>query len=118
MQRTLSYLGKVLRQSFLVVGLISLINLSGLSIFSTQTTLAAAYRDNSPVLEQGINADSNSQSVKSREEAYEKAIKAIDDPKGLDKVYEKNFDKYQKENPQPGIIESAKEVIKEVTQPE
>ena len=118
MQRTFLYLGKVLRKIFLVVSLISLLSLSGLSIFSHQPSLAAAYKDNSPVLQKGINADSNSQSVKSREDAYEKAIKAIDEPEGLEKVYEKNLDKYEKENPQPGIIESAKEVIKEVTQPE
>ncbi|HAZ45468.1 MAG TPA: hypothetical protein DDW76_13295 [Cyanobacteria bacterium UBA11369] len=114
MQRTFLYLGKVLRKIFLVVSLISLLSLSGLSIFNPQPSLAAAYKDNSPVLEKG----SNSQSVKSREDAYEKAIKAIDEPEGLEKVYEKNLDKYEKENPQPGIIESAKEVIKEVTQPE
>ncbi|MFB2976764.1 hypothetical protein [Microseira sp. BLCC-F43] len=114
MQRILSDLGKVVRQSFLVVGLISLLSLSGLSIFSPQPSLAAADKDNSSVLDKG----SNSQSVKSREEAYDKAIKAIDDPEGLEKVYEKNLEKYEKENPQPGIIESAKDVIKEVTQPE
>ncbi len=114
MQRTFLYLGKVLRKIFLVVSLISLLSLSGLSIFNPQPSLAAAYKDNSSVLDQG----SNSQSVKSREDAYEKSIKAIDEPEGLEKVYEKNLDKYEKENPQPGIIESAKEVIKEVTQPE
>ena len=114
MQRTFLYLGKVIRKIFLVVGLISLLSLSGLSIFSTQPSLAAAYKDNSSVLDQG----SNSQSVKSREDAYDKAIKAIDEPDGLEKVYEKNLENYEKENPQPGIIESAKEVIKEVTQPE
>lgn len=118
MQRTFSYLGKVIRKSFLVMGLIGLLSLSGLSIFSPQPSLAAAYKDNSPVLQKGINADSNSQSVENREEAYDKAIKAIDSPTGLEKVYEKNLDKYEKENPQPGIIESAKEMIKEVTQPE
>ena len=114
MQRHFSDLGKVVRQIFLVVGLISLLSLSGLAIFSTQPSLAAAYKDNSSVLDQG----SKSQSVKSREDAYDKAIKAIDEPEGLEKVYEKNLEKYEKENPQPGIIESAKEVIKEVTQPE
>jgi hypothetical protein len=114
MHRTFSDLAKVLRQIFLVVGLISLLSLSGLGIFSPQPSLAAADKDNAPVLEQG----SNSQSVKSREAAYDKAIKAIDDPEGLDKVYEKNLEKYEQENPQPGIVESAKEMIKEVTQSE
>lgn len=114
MQRHFSYLGKVVRKIFLVLGLISLLSLSGLAIFSTQPSLAAAYKDNSSVL----NQSSNSQSVKSREDAYDKAIKAIDEPEGLEKVYEKNLEKYEKENPEPGIIESAKEVIKEVTQPE
>ena len=114
MQRTLSYLGKVVRKSFLVVCLMSVL-LSGLLIFSPQPIAAAAYKANSPVLDQ---ADTNSKSVESREEAYEEAIETIDKPDGVEKIYEENLKEYKEENPQPGIIQEAKELIKDVTKPE
>ncbi|NJO39896.1 MAG: hypothetical protein HC769_04035 [Cyanobacteria bacterium CRU_2_1] len=66
---------------------------------------------------QALTEIRSDQSTQSPEEAYEEAAEVIDDPKmGVEKEYEQNIDKYFQEHPEEGgLIESAKELINQVT---
>ncbi|WP_346292862.1 hypothetical protein [Sphaerothrix gracilis] len=51
-----------------------------------------------------------------REDAYEKAAAVIDDPRGVEKEYEKNMDNYKRSHPsENGMIEEAKDLVEKVT---
>lgn len=114
MQRIFSSL-KQARKSLLIFSLISLISLSGLFIF-TGPTLAAAPTERQPTLEKGIdNASKDGEGAEDRTEAYEKAVEAVDEPQGLEKVYEKNLEEYEETQPDTGIIQEAKQLIEKVT---
>ncbi|MFB2972780.1 hypothetical protein ACE1CD_27795 [Aerosakkonema sp. BLCC-F183] len=115
MQRLFSSLKHAFRQSFFIFSLISLIGLSSLFIFSPPS-LAAAPTERQPTLERGIDkAAQTNQAGHNRVDAYEKAVKAVDDPQGLDKVYEKNLGKYEETQPDTGIIKEASKIIEKVT---
>lgn len=50
-----------------------------------------------------------------RQDAYEKAIEAANDPKGLDKEYEKDLKIFKKENPdEANLIEKAEAAVEKV----
>ncbi|MBD2185434.1 hypothetical protein H6S82_30195 [Planktothrix sp. FACHB-1355] len=115
MQRLFSNLKQAFRQSFFIFSLISLIGLSSLFIFS-QPSLAAAPTERQPTLERGIdNAAQTNQAAHNRVDTYEKAVKAVDDPQGLEKAYEKNLGKYEEKQPDNGIIQEASKIIEKVT---
>ncbi|MBD1824575.1 hypothetical protein H6F51_19080 [Cyanobacteria bacterium FACHB-DQ100] len=66
-----------------------------------------------PGSEEVISPDG--QEYSSRQEAYEKAMEAANDPKGLDKEYEKDLKIFKKENPdQANIIEKAEAAVEKV----
>lgn len=50
-----------------------------------------------------------------REDAYEQAVKDSENPQSLEKAYERNEKAYEKENPQPNIIEKTEKLIENVT---
>jgi hypothetical protein len=115
MQRIISVIGQAFRQSILLLALISLFSLSSLFMFSPSSSLAAAFTDKSPALEKRMDAGMNSQAVENRAEAYEKAVEAVDEPQGIEKVYEENLESYEDKNPALGPLKEVKELIKDVT---
>lgn len=75
-----------------------------------------AYADSTlqvPGSEEVISPDGEQYS--SRQEAYEKAMEAANDPKGLDKEYEKDLKLFKKENPdQANLLEKAEAAVEKV----
>ncbi len=94
----------------LLVGFISIFSLFAIS---SQPSFAAT--PNQKLIQQE-NLDKQSQSVNTREQAYEEQIKA---EKNLDKVFSENLKEYRKENPEEGVIEKvvegAEKVVDKVT---
>ena len=114
MQRMLSTLGQWLRQSMLVLGLVSLLSLSGLAIQSA--SYAGPYQAKDGGITK-INDDAmNKQSVEDREAAYETMTEATQKPDGLEEEYEKNLEAYEEQQPGQNIIEGAKNLIERVTE--
>lgn len=113
MQRIFSTLGQWLRQSMLVLGLVSLLSLSGLAI--PAASYAGPYQANDSGITK-INRDSvNKQSVEERESAYETMTEATQKPDGLEEEYEKNLEAYEEQQPGQNILEGAKNLIDRVT---
>ncbi len=116
MQRIFSSLKQAFRKILFAFSLISLISLSALFIFTAGPSLAATPIQSQPTIEKGIdNANQASEGAVNRTEAYEKAVEAVDEPQGLEKVYEKNLEKYEETQPDTGIIQEAKQLIEKVT---
>jgi hypothetical protein len=66
-----------------------------------------------PGSEEVISPDGEKYS--SREEAYEKAMQAANDPNGLDKEYKKDLNIFKKENPdKANLIEKAEQAVEKV----
>lgn len=113
MQRVLAFFGKALRQSFLVLGLVSLLSLPGL--FMQQPSYAGTASVPNAKINQ-VNPDKQSkQSVEDREEAYENMAKAARSPQGLEQEYEKNLEVYEDQQPNQGLVEGAKSLVEKVT---
>lgn len=73
----------------------------------------AAVSTQPPGHEEVISPDA--QQYSSRQEAYEKAVEAANDPNGLDKEYKKDLTIFKKENPdQANLIEKAEAVVEKV----
>jgi len=117
MKGIFSALKQVLSKSILVVCLISLISLSGIIILPQQPASASlGIKSNQTGTEYKTDglAKENS-AVTNRDEAYEEAVKAAENPQGIEKIYEKDLQAYEKEHPSEGILEKAEEVIEKVT---
>lgn len=114
MKRIFATLGHALRTHVLVVGLVSLISFTGLLAIAAQPGYAAT-SSQKPAQEAVIGPDS--QTYATREEAYDKAIKAANDPEGLEKEYQTDLKIYKEENPgKGGLVEGAKEAIDKLTE--
>ncbi|MEH2357780.1 hypothetical protein [Nostoc sp.] len=127
MQKILLSLKQALRSSFLVVGLMVFISLTGSFIFVQQSSYATTleelklvppeYKPNS---EEKINrANEYDPGVgiqeEDREKAYEQAIKDSKNLTTIEKTYERNLKAEQEQNPPESFGEKAKEVIEKVT---
>ncbi|MBW4423382.1 MAG: hypothetical protein KME50_02680 [Nostoc desertorum CM1-VF14] len=127
MQKILLTLKQALRSSFLVVGLIIFISLSGSFIFVQQASYATTleelklippeYKPNS---EEKINRANEFDpgigiQEEERQEAYEQAIKDSKNLTTIEKTYERNLKAEQAQNPPETFGEKAKEVIEKVT---
>jgi hypothetical protein len=111
MQRISSLLNQTFRR-ILVLCLIACLTVSSCLSIAVNSSIAAPVNQNSPAF--GKQTDK----LESREQAYEKAIEAVDEPNGLEKVYEENLEDYREENPEPSLVEQATNAIKEVTKTE
>jgi hypothetical protein len=126
-QKILLTLKQALRSSFLVVGLIIFISLSGSLIFVQQSSYATTleelklippeYKPNS---EERINRANEFDpgigiQEEERQEAYEQAIKDSKNLTTIEKTYERNLKAEQEQNPPESFGEKAKEVIEKVT---
>ncbi|MEH2320237.1 hypothetical protein [Nostoc sp.] len=127
MQKILLTLKQALRSSFLVLGLMISISLSGSFIFVQQASYATTleelklippeYKPNS---EEKINrANEYDPGVgvqeENREEAYEQAIKDSKNLNTIEKTYERNLKAEKEQNPPESFGEKAKEVLEKVT---
>ncbi len=94
-------------KKIIVVLLVGFMAISSLTI-NSQPSFAAT--PNQKLIEQE-NLDKQSQSVRSREQAYEEQLEAEKNP---DKVFSENLKEYRKENPDENIIEKAVEGVEKV----
>ena len=103
-----------LRRSFtrgLVVVFIGLLSWVSMSAIAVDAIAAPSRQDVGQ--EEVISPDS--QKYGSREEAYDKAVQAIKDPKGAEKEFEKDLKIFKKENPNADkIIEDTEKAVKKV----
>jgi len=106
MQRIISFLGK----NLLVLGLVSLISLSGAFFFAVQPSYAAA----SPSQER---LSDSSKTEQTPEQAYEQVVKdardAVNNPQALDEEYDRDQKAHKQE--QGGLLEGAKKALEKVT---
>lgn len=97
----------------LVVGLLGLLSWTGLFV-STALPSFAATSNQGATQETVISPDS--QSYSSREEAYEKAVEAVNDPTGMEKEYQKDIKIFKQEHPdQKNLVEEAKKIVEKAT---
>lgn len=119
MQRILSTIAQAFGKGILIFGLISLLSLSGLFMFSNQPALA----DKALSPEEKIDrAYTYNEAAGLREEdraaAYDAAAQAVqEDPKeAIEKIYEEDLKEFKEENPgENGLLEGAKELVEKVT---
>lgn len=116
MQRIFSAIARAFGQGIFTFGLIALIGISGLFIFTATPSLAST--NNGQLVQnnsQNSRASHNTQTPQDREQAYDKATEAIQDPQGLDKIYEENLSEYEKSQPNKGIVKAAEDLVETVT---
>jgi len=119
MQRILSTIGQTFAKRILILGLVSLLSLSGLFMFSNQPALA----DKALSLEEKIDRaytynEAAGLQEEDRQAAYDAAAQAVqEDPKEvIEKIYEEDLKEFKKENPgENGLLEGAKELVEKVT---
>ncbi|MBE9179086.1 hypothetical protein IQ268_10985 [Oculatella sp. LEGE 06141] len=104
MKLVLSALKKALYKGIYVGALVALLNIGGWLAIATPASYAAS------------TTVQDQESVESREQAYEEAKSIVNDPKGIEREYEKNKDAYLKEHPEEGgVIEEAKQAVERIT---
>ncbi|XHX76204.1 MAG: hypothetical protein RBJ76_17385 [Stenomitos frigidus ULC029] len=106
MQRIISFLGK----NLLVLGLVSLISLSGVLFFGTQPGYAA-------VSSAQERLGDSSKTAKTVEQTYEQVAKdardAVNNPQALDEEYDRDQKAHKQE--EGGLLEGAKKALEKVT---
>ncbi|MEH2290033.1 hypothetical protein [Nostoc sp.] len=127
MQKILLSLKQALRSSFLIIGLMVFISLSGSFIFIQQASYATTveelklippeYKPNSQEKINRANEYDPGVGVQEegREEAYEEAIKDGENLNTMEKAYERNLKVEREQNSPESFGEKAKEVIEKVT---
>jgi len=114
MQRIISAIGK----RVLIIGLMSLLSLSGLFIFGSQPAFASKTSAVEGAVDRAYDmSEAAGFKEEDRQEAYEEATEAVANPKvGLEKIYEEDLKEYQEENPSENVlVEGAKELVEKVT---
>lgn len=110
MQQILANTKQVLRRGIVVLSLAIFIFTAG--FFMVQPSFA----DTEKPLATEKSFSKVNETPASREAAYEEAVQAVKDPKGLDKEYEKELEVYKEENPGKNpVVEGVKEVVEKVT---
>ena len=124
MQRFFSLIRQAFHKNVVILGLISLLSVSGLFIFAQQSALAVSNKPLNPSSQAQEAIDraytfSEAAGLKEedRQTAYEEATKAINEPggKGIEKIYEEDLEAYEKTQPDKGLVEGAKELLENVT---
>lgn len=105
----------------LLFALISLLGLSSLFTFTNQPALAEQLgtRPAPDAVERAATyreAAGLKQRQEDRLDTYEEETEAINDPQGIEKIYEEDLKAYEKENSGGnGLIEGAKDLVEKVT---
>jgi hypothetical protein len=121
MQRIFSAVVQAFGKGILIFSLMSLLSLSGLFIFANQPALADKPLNKSPQAQEAIDraytlSEGAGLIEEDRQAAYDRATDAVNDPKGLDKIYEKDLKAFKKTNPdESGLLEGAKDLVDKVT---
>ncbi len=119
MQRIFSAIGQAFGKSILVFSLMTLLSLSGLFVFTNQPALAdkPLGRPTDEAVERAYTmSEATGFKEEDRQEAYDEAAEAINDPKGLDKIYQEDLKEFKQENPgATGLVQEAKKVVEKVT---
>jgi hypothetical protein len=125
MQKILLTFKKALRSTFLVVGLIMFISLSGSFIFVQQPSFATTleelklippeYKPNSDEKINRANEYDPGVGVQEekRQEAYEQAIKDSENLGTIEKAYKRNLK--AEGNSEPNLLDKAGEIVEKVT---
>ena len=116
MQRIFSTLGK----RIVILGLVSLLSLSGVFMFSERPALAgkSANRPSNEAVDRAYTlSEEAGLREEQREEAYEEATEAVSNPKkGIEKIYEEDLKAYKQDNSGGnGLVEGAKNLVDKVT---
>lgn len=119
MQRILSTIGQAFAKRILILGLVSLLSLSGLFMFSNQPALADKALSPEEKIDRAYTYnEAAGLQEEDRQAAYDAAAQAVqEDPKvGIEKIYEEDLKEFKKENPdENGLLEGAKELVEKVT---
>lgn len=120
MERIFSAIGQAFAKRVLILGLMSLLSLSGLFLFANQPALAdtSSKRPSEEAIDRAYTmSEATGLREEARQEAYDEATGAINDPSGIEKIYKEDLKSYEKENPDAngGVLEGAKELVDKVT---
>ncbi len=119
MQRILSTIGQAFAKRILILGLVSLLSLSGLFMFSNQPALADKALSSEEKIDRAYTYnEAAGLQEEDRQAAYDAAAQAVqEDPKvGIEKIYEEDLKEFKKENPdENGLLEGAKDLVEKVT---
>jgi hypothetical protein len=120
MQRIFSAIGEALAKRLLIFGLISLLNLSGLFVFANQPALAdvPSRRPSEEAIDRAYTmSEATGLREEARQEAYDEAAEAINDPRGLDKIYNEDLKAFKQETSDEngGLLEGAKDLVDKIT---
>lgn len=123
MQRIFSAIGQAFGKRIVIFGLMSLLSLSGLFVFANQPALAGKPLNSPSQAEATIErtyamSEATALQEEDRQEAYEEATEAVNQPKGtgLEKIYEEDLKEFKQENAdENGLVEGAKDLIEKVT---
>ncbi|HBL13861.1 MAG TPA: hypothetical protein DD379_21195 [Cyanobacteria bacterium UBA11162] len=101
--------------AILVLSLVFLLTLPGLFIFGTPSALAVS--QNPLTTPPSGDKTELGMSQKEKQLAYEEATQALqEDPiRGVEKLYEEEYAEYKESQPDQGLIESAKELVQDIT---
>ncbi len=118
MQRILLTLGQAMRRSIFIVGLMTLISLSGLFIFVQQPSYADTSSSGRLTPEEKIDrayeySEATGLLEEDRQKAYEQALEDAESTDTIEKAYERNL-KAEKGS-QPNLIQKAEELVEKVT---
>ncbi|MBD1875270.1 hypothetical protein H6F75_17450 [Nodosilinea sp. FACHB-131] len=110
MQRLITLSKEVVSRRFRAIALVCLVGLMSWLTLATQPAFAANSKGTAtPPVDQKMTEEP-------RDQAYEEAVEVIDNPNGMQKVYEKNLKQYRQENPdQKSLVEDAKGLVEKVT---
>ena len=119
MQQIFSAMSQAFGKRILIFALMSLLSLSGLFTFSGLPALAdqSLSRPSQEAIDRAYTySEATGFKEEDRQAAYEKATEVINEPQGLEKVYEEDLKSFKKENPdENGLIEGAKDLVNKVT---
>ncbi|HEY9741763.1 MAG TPA: hypothetical protein V6C90_14840 [Coleofasciculaceae cyanobacterium] len=123
MQQIFSAIGQAFGKRIVIFGLMSLLGLSSLFVFANQPALAGKPLNSPSQAEVTIDrayamSEATELREEERQEAYEEATEAVNEPKGtgLEKIYEEDLKEFKQENSdENGLVEGAKDLLEKVT---
>lgn len=122
MQQIFSAITQSFVKRVLLIGLMSLLSLSSLFVFTNQPAFADKLLEKSTPSETAIDRayelnEAAGFKEEDRLEAYEEATEAVTNPKaGLEKIYEEDLKAYKKETSRGNpLVEGAKDIVEKVT---
>lgn len=119
MQRIFSAIGEALAKRLLIFGLMSLLSLSGLFVFANQPALAdvPSRRPTEEAIDRAYTmSEATGLREEARQEAYDEATEAINDPQGIEKIYDEDVKAFKQETSDgSGLLEGAKDLVDKVT---